>query len=258
LVVSAAHRVIDISEHIAELRYGREFARPPFLLDVPHYVASRLEDEASRAALQAGDEITRINGQRVNYAATDFWGALRARRAGDRLAVEATRGGAAQPSSVSASIVLQPIRTEEPSAVEVTQFALNNVLTPLVCTALGFWVVAVRIRDVRAWLLLFLLLGVVEFATGNPRSLFGRQDFFQPIAAAYQPLLANLLATVLLLFAIAFPERLDFDRRAPWAKWLLIAIGDISGKGIPAALLMATLRAFLRARRSAAKEILPR
>ena len=222
-LISATYRVLDIAEDVAELRHGREFVRAPFWVLPPHYNVVRLEDEALRAGLEPGDEITRINDRRVNYTGTDLWVPLRAAHPGDQLAVDAMRVANAQASSVSASIVLQPFRTEDPSAVEVTQFALGSILTPLVCTALGFWVVAVRIRDVRAWLLLFLLLGVVEFAGGNLRFLYGRQDFFQPIAVAYQPLLANFFATVLLLFAIFFPERLHLDRLAPWAKWLLIA-----------------------------------
>jgi hypothetical protein len=53
-------------------------------------------------------------------------------------------------------------------------------------------VAVARIRDIRAWLLLFVLLGVVEFTSGNIRSLFGRADFFQPVDVAYHTLLANL------------------------------------------------------------------
>ena len=105
----------------------------------------------------------------------------------------------------------------------MTQFVVLNVLMPLVCTALGFWVAAVRVRDARAWLLLFLMLSVAEFAGANFHFLYGRQDFFQPIAAAYQPVLANLWPTAMLLFAIYFPERLRLDRRVPWVKWLVIA-----------------------------------
>jgi sigma-B regulation protein RsbU (phosphoserine phosphatase) len=93
---------------------------------------------------------------------------------------------------------------------------------PIICTALGFWVAAVRVRDGRAWLLLFLMLSVVEFAGGNFYFLYGRQDFSQPIAATYQPLLANLWPAAMLLFAIYFPDRLLLDRRVPWVKWLAI------------------------------------
>jgi sigma-B regulation protein RsbU (phosphoserine phosphatase) len=222
-LISATHRVREVSEHIAEFRDGRALVRAPFTIDPPHYNLSAVEEEASRAGLKPGDVITRINDRPVDYTLSDLWVPLRAARAGDRLAVEATRVVNGQPSSVSASIVLQPLRAGEASAVEITGFAVNGLLTPLVCTVLGFWVAAARVRDVRAWLLLFVLLGVVEFSSGVARSVFGRQDFFQPVALVYRLLLGNLLATAMLLFAIYFPDRLHFDRRAPWMKWLVIA-----------------------------------
>jgi len=53
--------------------------------------------------------------------------------------------------------------------------------------------------------------------------LYGSESFFQPIAGAYQPILANLWPTAMLFFAIYFPDRLALDRRYPWIKWILIA-----------------------------------
>ena len=67
------------------------------------------------------------------------------------------------------------------------------------------------------------MLSVAEFSGANVHFLYGRQDFFQPIAATYQPVLANLWPTAMLLFAIYFPDRLPLDRRWPWMKWLVIA-----------------------------------
>jgi len=63
-----------------------------------------------------------------------------------------------------------------------------SLATPHLCTALGFWVAVVRIRDKQAWLLL-----------------------------------AVLWPTTMMLFGIYFPERLGLDRRFPWAKWMVIA-----------------------------------
>ena len=222
-LISATYRVLDISERLGELRHGRELVREPFNVDLPGYDLVEVEEEAARAGLKADDRITRINGQPLHYSAADLWVPLRAARAGDRLTVEATRRTAADASTVRASIVLQPLRPRAASAGEVSQFVVLNVLMPIVCTALGFWVAAVRVRDGRAWLLLLLMLSVAEFTGGNFRFLYGRQNFVQPLAAAYQPVLPNLWPTAMLLFAIYFPERLRLDRRVPWVKWLVIA-----------------------------------
>lgn len=213
--ISATYRVMDISERVGELGHGREFVRDPFDVDLPRYDLVSVEQEAARAGLKSGDRLTRINNQRLHYSGTDLWVPLRAARAGDRLTVEASRLTGGQSSTFSASIVLQPLRPGPPSTLDVTQFAVLNVLMPIICTLLGFWVAAVRVRDGRAWLLLLLLLSVAELAGGNYHFLYGRQDFFQPIAAAYQPVLANFWPTAMLLFAIYFPERLPLDQRAP-------------------------------------------
>ena len=104
-------------------------------------------------------------------------------------------------------------------------FAILNVAAAAhLHDVLGFWVAAARVTDRRAWLLLLLVLSVAEFARRLlPVPRTDRRDCFQPVAAAYQPLMANLWPTVMLLFAISFPERLAFDRRVPWLKWVVVA-----------------------------------
>jgi sigma-B regulation protein RsbU (phosphoserine phosphatase) len=222
-LISATYRVLDISEWVYGLRLGRELVRDPFRIDLPHPGIDSLLPEADLAGLKPGDQLSRINGEPFRYRGNELWAALRAARPGDRLTVEATRVVNGQGSPMQASIVLQPLRPGAPSVVELTNFAVLNTLLPIACTVLGFWVAAIRVRDIRAWLLLFMMLGVPEIITFNPRFQYGRQDFFQPIAASYQPLLANLWATAMLLFAVYFPDRLWLDRRVPWLKWLVIA-----------------------------------
>ena len=120
--------------------------------------------------------------------------------------------------------MLQPLRTGPASAIDWATFSLLSLAMPYACLALGFWVAAVRVRDRQAWLVLFLLLSMAEFASSERlfRTIYGRRDFFQPIAASYQPLLANLWPTFMLLFAIYFPKRLWLDRRLPWLKWIIV------------------------------------
>jgi sigma-B regulation protein RsbU (phosphoserine phosphatase) len=222
-LISATYRVLDISERVGELRHGREYVRDPFDIDLPEYTIAGVEEEATRAGLKRGDRIGSINGRQMHYSGTDLWVPLRAARAGDPLSVEATRMVDGRQATSTASIVLQPQRPLAPTVLEVASVLLLNVTMPVVCMALGFWVAAVRIRDGRAWLLLFLMLSVAEFGGANVHFLYGRQGFFQPIAAAYQPILANFWPTTMLLFAIYFPDRLPLDRRVWWVKWLAIA-----------------------------------
>jgi hypothetical protein len=57
---------------------------------------------------------------------------------------------------------------------------------------------------------------------GDSRTLFGNDDRLQPLLTGFGLGLANLAPTALALFGIVFPERLDFDRRFPWVKWLIL------------------------------------
>jgi sigma-B regulation protein RsbU (phosphoserine phosphatase) len=105
------------------------------------------------------------------------------------------------------------------SLSEYVDVALRVVVLPVVCMALGFWVAAVRIDDRSAWLLLVLLLG---FPGGvGAEWLFGREDTLQPLFAGFTALRGSLLVPALMLFGIAFPERLPIDWRFPWLKWIV-------------------------------------
>ena len=220
--IVAVYRVIDFTERLGDLTYGHVHVREPFDIDLPEFGLTSVEPEAAAAGLRAGDVVVAINGARVHATPADLWVPIYKATAGDRLAVEAVRPDE-NGRQVTASIVLRPIRTGAPTAVEIVGFAILNVMLPLTCTVLGFWVAAARVTDRRAWLLLVLVLSLAEFGGGYFRSLYGREDVFQPVAAAYQPLLANMWPTAMLLFAISFPERLAFDRKVPWLKWIAIA-----------------------------------
>jgi sigma-B regulation protein RsbU (phosphoserine phosphatase) len=137
--------------------------------------------------------------------------------------VDVIRGPDASGEPFRAEIVLQPLRSGPLPTSQIVSVAIVNVTLPILCMLLGFWVVAVRVHDPRTWVLLFLMLSLAEFAGGNFRMLYGSESFFRPIAAAYQPVLANLWPTAMLFFAIYFPERLLLDRWYPWIKWILIA-----------------------------------
>jgi sigma-B regulation protein RsbU (phosphoserine phosphatase) len=221
-IISTTYRVFDITERVRELRRGADYVQDPFDIDLPDWELQGVEREAEEAGLSRGDTVRAINGRPVRPTGVDLWRPLRTARAGDRLTVDAVRGPNATGPPVSASIVLQSFRTQPPGTLELVYLALFNVVLPVGITLLGFWVAAVRVGDPRAWVLLFLMLSLAELAGANIRWLYGSDSFFQPIAGAYQPLLANLWPTAMLFFAIYFPERLPLDRRYPWVKWALI------------------------------------
>jgi len=220
--IVATYRVFDFSERVGDLIHGQEHVREPFDIDLPEFSLSDVSEEAATAGLRRKDVIRSIDGRPVRPLVADLWVPLRKARAGDRLAVGYWRPDTPDGETRTASITLMPLRTGAVPLMEWASFVLVGVALPLFCTMLGFWVAAVRVTDARAWLLLLLVLSVPEFGGGYLRFLGGRENWFQPIAVAYQPLAANLWPTAMLLFAISFPERLGFDRRWPWVKWVVV------------------------------------
>jgi sigma-B regulation protein RsbU (phosphoserine phosphatase) len=222
LVVALTYRVRDTVDRFDEAVRGDQIARIPFDIDLPKFTVTELEPEAQAAGLMLQDLIVGVAGRPLR-GMNDLVPPLRRAAPGDAFAIDLESMRASARVRRTASIVLQPMRPGPPSAYDWTRFAIGNVALPYLCLALGFWVAAVRIRDKLAWLLLLLLLGLAEFVGANWRSLFGRDDWFQPIAVIYQPLLANLWPASMMLFGIYFPERLNVDRRYPWAKWIILA-----------------------------------
>jgi len=184
---------------------------------VPGVEITGVEPEAAAAGIRKGDTLLAFAG-RPYRGALDFYIPLREARPGDRLNVQVRSADGAVKNS---SINVQPFNLTPPGASEVIQQAAA-IAMPAFCILLGFWVAAVRIRDLRAWILLAMMISFGETIGGLFRNMFGHEDFFQPIGAAYQQFAANVWAVAMMLFGIYFPERFDPDRRWPWAKWLLI------------------------------------
>jgi sigma-B regulation protein RsbU (phosphoserine phosphatase) len=95
---------------------------------------------------------------------------------------------------------------------------------PALCLALGFWVVIVRPRDVRAWLLLALMLSI--------SALFNSfTDFWSPpfrtLATIYFQFEGNSWLGWLFLLGIYFPEPFHGALRWKWWNWLLWTVAPL-------------------------------
>jgi hypothetical protein len=168
--------------------------------------------------MKYADAVRTVNGRPINGFFV-YYGALRQARAGDRLHLRVQYPGDTRERDLA--IGLRPYRSPGDAVGLSTYvgFALRVVALPVVCMALGFWVAAVRIRDRSAWLLLVLLLSFPSYIGGGglgPVGTFGREATLQPLFAGFGAFLQQIAAPTLMLFGIAFPERLAFDRRFPW------------------------------------------
>ncbi|MBZ5584563.1 MAG: SpoIIE family protein phosphatase, partial [Acidobacteriia bacterium] len=126
--------------------------------------------------------------------------------------VTVERGG--RPLDVR--LTLRPLPMWRPFAV------VCLLVMPWLSIALGFWVAALRPRDLRSWLMLGMLLGLSQVV--GPGNLDARA-WPLPLAglsAVYQAFALRAWAVCMMLFGIYFPQRWAPDVRRPWLKWLLV------------------------------------
>jgi phosphoserine phosphatase RsbU/P len=219
IVASMTFFVMQTTAAFQELMHRGEHARMPFQVDDDLLTINNLEHEAIAAGLKDGDRLLEVRGVpyrgkrqivALNGSGKDFI------HAGDALSVMVRR--------VDGSVHRAEIHTMVGKASQKTfnlEWALNllQLLPPIICLLIGYWVVAARIRDPNAWLLLVLF--------AFPCALFSPPHWWPdpwafPLRGWFDVLQVSG-APALFLFGIYFPERWRVDRRFPWAKWLVLA-----------------------------------
>src|SRR5688572_28759121 len=221
LAIVVTYRIRDTTDRFEEVVRGHEIAQIPVEPRFPSFRIDDVAPEAAAAGLKVGDTIVGVQGRPATRI-VDLIVPLMRSSPGETLALEVESPTGSGTLRRTAAIALEPMRRGPPRTYDWIRFGVGNVALPYLCLALGFWVVAARIRDRLAWLLLGLLLGLSEFIGGNWRTLLGRGDWFQPIAITYQTLMSTAWPVMMMLFGLYFPERLALDRRFPWAKWVVI------------------------------------
>ena len=193
--------------------YGATFVQWPFLLDAedrPHFAMYFLQQNARAAGLRDGDALVDINGVPVTSRSV-YSDQLAASHPGDMMDVKFQRKGQQLEEHTRVSLTKMTGNTNPLAVLLYAGF-------PAICLALGFWVVIVRPHDVRAWLLLALMLSVA--------ALFNSfTDFWSPgvrtIATIYFQFEANSWLGWLFLLGIYFPEPFPDAVRRKWWNWLL-------------------------------------
>jgi sigma-B regulation protein RsbU (phosphoserine phosphatase) len=215
--ISATYRVREILDRVDLLRHGTELARAPFDVGFDGSRIEGVEPEAEAAGVRVGDRLQGIAG-RPYRGIVDLYQPLRTARAGERINVE-VRGEDGRVRQVT--VGLQAIRARPLGTQETVEQVVLNAMPPF-GILLGFWVAVVRVHDPQAWLFLAMMMSFGEISAGGfLRTWFGRADWFQPIGIFYQQFVSNIWSAAMLLFGVYFSERFVFDRRWPWAKWLV-------------------------------------
>lgn len=195
-------------------------ARSPFLTGREGINELRPEGEA--AGLKKGDRVVEINGRALTSDEV-FYEELLKTEVGDPINLTVERSGEAG-APARQNITARAAAGEISFWQRFSDFSITlifHILLPGISFLLGFYVAFLRPRDPQAWILLFLLLGIGAIGMEG-----GREG---GLVRVFQETAMNFVGIAMMLFGIYFPERLDFDRRHPVAKWILLLPLGLAG-----------------------------
>ncbi len=175
---------------------------------------------AERAGLRAGDQIVALNGHPMeSYALlAKIWSRS---HPGDPVDVTVRRAGEPQPLSFHATF--RPASTGR-SSEGVARSSAREVLTfyPIFFVLVGFAVLFLRLEDPYSWLLALLFACFVAApAFNNHGALPHALGIF---TAVYRSIFLASITSVFYIFFALFPEKSPLEKRAPWLKWVALAI----------------------------------
>jgi sigma-B regulation protein RsbU (phosphoserine phosphatase) len=224
---SAAYEARHTAAVFEFVRSPQRVAGAPFAVGRASNEIVNVGKEAETAGLRPGDRLVALAGAAYD-GREDLAQAAVGRSVGDRLALVVERGS----ERLETSVALVPLVESTPALA-----LFLDVATPLLCLALGFFVVVLRRHDPRAWLLLLLMLSFSHFVAFSGFDVRRWEDGLRIPALFYRSLLRGLWPAAMLLFGVLFPERAGFDRRRPWLKWLLLGpvlLGALAGASVEA------------------------
>lgn len=192
----------------------------PFIRDVG--------PEAARIGIQAGDELVSLQGRRYE-GLTDFEIVLAGRSPGDHLQVEWLREG----HEFAGTLTLETLGRPQSMSLAATGLLVSFV-TPVACLAVGFGVVFLRPRDPRAWIVWLMTISFANLGFYSFAQFPNAASWLTDLTVIYRMMTSALWGVSMLLFAIYFPDRLLFDRRHSWLKWVLILPLVLNAAGLSA------------------------
>ncbi|MGA2588496.1 MAG: SpoIIE family protein phosphatase [Bryobacteraceae bacterium] len=212
-LVAVAYWVGGAVSVIGDLRFGQAHARFPFAFGFRMQTISGILPEAKQAGAHLGDTLLEFDGRPFTGYQVMRDAVMNARPGSLIHATIRRHDGTIAPIDIR----LAPQRYgPAPISEWLSSIALQLVI-PLFCLVLGFWVAAARPHDRNAWLLLALLLSLNFLVPDGSWS-----EPWQVLRELWLLLAAYSWPVWMMLFGIYFPERSPIDRRLPWSKWLII------------------------------------
>jgi signal transduction histidine kinase len=189
-------------------------SRAPFSHNVFRVITST-QEEAERAGLRAGDELLEINGRPFDGQASLSEALISTPpHNGIELAVRSQDGTVSRKR-----VILQPLGTSSYRFQDWVFVIVALLFVPALALGLGTGLVVVRPHDLRAWLILALMISFSQIYY-----VPGWTGPFRIAALGYRTFASSTFPIWLILSAIYFPERAQWDRNRPWLKWCIVAL----------------------------------
>lgn len=195
----------------------RNQVQAPVQFSVEPGKVSDTSTAAKRAGIAVGDHLESINGIRfTGYAQWQrvCWDA----HAGESVQVGMRRSDG---SHYVASVPFERY-PKEASIGEQIFFVLLQIVIPLICLGLGYWVALARPMDPNAWFIL-ILLSYPEIYL-QPTTFAWQPGFWLAFRLYWHLTLDILTAAPLLWLGLFFPERSRIDIKLPWLKWGILGV----------------------------------
>ncbi|HXE12430.1 MAG TPA: SpoIIE family protein phosphatase [Bryobacteraceae bacterium] len=201
----------------------RHQVQTPFSVDFERPILTDVTESGKLAGLANGDRIESING--IPYTGRAQWQKARwYAHPGDKQEVgvrrpDGTRAIVSVPLEGYSRGGLANERLNDIHIGEAAFVIFLQIVVPLFCLALGYWVVLARPKDIHAWLILILLSFPEAFISVSTYNWW--PGVWLPLRLAWHIILIILAPGALLWLGLLFPERSRIDFRLPSLKWLV-------------------------------------
>ncbi len=185
---------------------------------------------AEKAGLRAGDIITSINANAVAGQAglTTLNGIWYRSHPGETVQLTIQRAGTQGP------LLIAPVfRTAKGNGdTSLARRGATEVLGfyPLLFLVVGLAVLFLRVDDSNAWLLALVFAGLIA-QPEPPFALLFAPAALREVCYFFAIIMKALLPGLFYFFFAVFPTRSPIDRKLPWLKWALLALGAVLGWG---------------------------
>src|SRR6266481_4380060 len=199
----------------------RGVAKWPFIPGYSHGepTAAFVGPEAYKAGVREIDVVTGVNGQPFTGLAV-FGEAMAKAKPGDTLEITLRTPGSNTERTAKIPLTT-PSRTINWAVAAVIML---KVVLPVFSILLGFWVAFVRPRDISAWLLIGVLLGLCNLFAAGTES-WGR--WVRDLAEFYRDGCNGAWPLCMLLFGLYFPQPFPHNRAQGWVRLAKYVIAPV-------------------------------